>query len=126
MPESTADSAPTHETRTASAHLPLVADGRPSAGTVVPRLALCLGVLVLLLDQATATWRLVKIRDRLAERHATQAELLKQAARFEAQLEGLAAGTALLAQSGNPNAAAIVATLEREGIRIKSDGVATR
>ena len=45
--------------------------------------------------------------------------------KIETQLDALAKGISSLAEKGNPNASAIVATLRQNGVNIKGDAKAT-
>jgi hypothetical protein len=50
---------------------------------------------------------------------ANQAKALEGSQKIEAQLDALAKGVGALADAGNPNAKAIVATLKQNGVSIK-------
>jgi len=66
-------------------------------------------------------WQLYKDRSVLADLRATQRPAYKEAQRLQAQLEGVAAGTAALAETGNANARLIVEALRSRGITIHTD-----
>ena len=59
----------------------------------------------------------------LEELIAGQAEPLEESRRMRSQFQGLVAGTAQLAASGNQAAARIQAELERAGVRFTPDAV---
>lgn len=81
-------------------------------------LALVIGLLTLLGDQVASLVRLSSTRTELQTARAAQEPQLEQARRIEQQLDALATGTSQLAAQGNPNAAAILATLQAQGVTI--------
>lgn len=87
--------------------------------------ALLIGLLTLLADQVAGIVRLSATRTELANARVAQDQPLDQARRIERQLDALATGTAELAAQGNPNAAAIMATLQAQGVSIKAAGPRT-
>ncbi len=89
-------------------------------------IALLIGLLTLLADQVAGIVRLSATREELTEARAQQEAPLEQARRIEKQLDALASGTAELAAQGNPNAAAIVATLQAQGVSIKTPAAAAQ
>ncbi len=89
-------------------------------------IALLIGLLTLLADQVAGIVRLSTTREELTQARAQQDAPLEQARRIEAQLDALASGTAELSAQGNPNAAAIVATLQARGVNIKTPTTATQ
>lgn len=89
-------------------------------------LALLLGLMTVLADQVADIVRLTGVRTELRQAHDAQVAQLEQAGRIETQLDALAAGTARLAREGNPNAAAIVASLQAQGVTINPDGSTSR
>lgn len=90
----------------------------------IARIALLIGLLTLFVDQIADVVRLTATRAELTQARAQQEQPLEQARRIESQLDALATGTAGLAAQGNPNAAAIVATLQAQGISIKPSAAA--
>jgi hypothetical protein len=95
-------------------------------GTSLVKLALLIGLLTLLADQVAGIVRLSTTRLELKEARSAQEQPLDQARRIESQLDALASGTAELASQGNPNAAAVVATLQAQGVSIKAPGAAAQ
>lgn len=101
----------------------MTGDGTPRSLAVI---ALLIGLLTLLADQVSGVVRLTATREELTQAKASQEAPLEQAPRIEQQLDALASGTAELAAQGNPNAAAIVATLQAQGVSIKSPAAAAQ
>ena len=65
--------------------------------------------------------QLLKEQDNLKTLRANQDAIYGNAQKMQAQLDALAAGTARLAQQGNPNATQIVNALRARGITINPD-----
>lgn len=89
-------------------------------------IALLIGLVTLLADQVAGIARLSATRADLSKARTAQEQPLEQARRIEQQLDALATGTAELAAQGNPNAAAIVATLQAQGVSINARGTAAQ
>lgn len=87
-------------------------------GIVLPIL---LGLLTLVLWFGFQTSQLLKERDNLDALSANQQAIYGNAQKLRAQLDALAAGTARLAQQGNPNAQQVVNALNAKGITINPD-----
>ena len=84
-------------------------------------IAVLLGLLAFTADQvAGALSARGAIAAATAEQNA-QAQPLEAARRIEVQVNALAAGTSRLAQSGNPNAARIVAAMQANGIGLHAN-----
>jgi hypothetical protein len=81
----------------------------------LPILLVTCAITGLLLFQA---WQLFGDRSQLAELRAVQRPAYQEAQRLQDQLEGMAAETATLAESGNANARLIVDALRSRGITI--------
>lgn len=73
--------------------------------------------LALVTQQCVSAWDRVQQRHALRDRLAAQAPLLEDTQAVREQLRGLLLETRALAQSGNSNASALVASLERQGVR---------
>lgn len=61
-----------------------------------------------------------RIHDALLKTQEQQKANLEVSARAEAQLDALAKGTKALADSGNPNARAILAVLRQNGVQVNT------
>ncbi|MFQ3595778.1 MAG: hypothetical protein SNJ63_06650 [Sphingomonadaceae bacterium] len=85
-------------------------------------IALLIGLLTLLGDQVASVLRLSSTQAELKTALVEQERQLEQARKIEQQIDALASGTARLARQGNPNAAAIVARLQAQGVTINADG----
>jgi hypothetical protein len=92
---------------------PSVSNG--SGAVIAVATALCLVLGSSLIDIGRASEALQKVDQE-------QAAQIQVSRRAEAQLNSLAKGTQELAEAGNANALAIVATLQQNGIRINSGG----
>lgn len=86
-------------------------------GPFVPILLLALAFLGWLLFQSTQLWN---ERTNLRNAWASQAQVVDNAAKMRAQLDGIASGAARLAQQGNPNAKLLVEELARRGVTINA------
>lgn len=84
-------------------------------GSVLPIL---LGLLTLVIWFGFQTSQLLKERDNLKILGDNQATLYANAQKMRAQMDAIAAGTARLAQAGNPNAQQLVNALRARGITI--------
>jgi hypothetical protein len=84
-------------------------------GIVIPIL---LGLLTLVLWFGFQTSQLLKERDNLKTLSANQAAIYANAQKMRGQMDAIAAGTARLAQAGNPNAQQVVNALRARGITI--------
>ncbi len=80
--------------------------------------ALTLLSFVVLMFLAFQTTQVMRERGVLRQAYAQQDKPVDEAQKLQAQLAGLATGTAKLAQEGNKNAQAIVARLKEMGITI--------
>ena len=92
-------------------------------GIVLPIL---LGLLTLVLWFGFQTSQLLKERDNLDALSANQQAIYGNAQKLRAQLDALAAGTARLAQQGNPKAQQVVNALNAKGITINPDAAPTK
>jgi hypothetical protein len=81
---------------------------------------LLLGGLALLASLAFQTWLLTSERSALVAGHAGQQQTVDNAGKLRGQLDALAADTQRLADTGNPNAALLVAELKKRGITINA------
>jgi hypothetical protein len=81
-------------------------------------IAVCLGLIALGADQIAAALAERAVIAAAATEQSAQAKPLEAAQRIETQLDALASGTSRLAQSGNPNAARIVAAMQANGISL--------
>ena len=79
-------------------------------------IAVLLGLLAFTADQVAATLSARGAIAAATAEQAAQVQPLEAARRIEVQVNALAAGTSRLAQSGNPNAARIVAAMQANGI----------
>lgn len=85
---------------------------------------LLLGLASLVLWFGFQTSQLLSERDNLKTLRANQETIYTNAQKMRAQLDAIAAGTARLAQQGNPNAAQVVEALRQRGITINPDAAA--
>ncbi len=81
-------------------------------------LPILLGLLTLVLWFAFQASQLIKERDNLNTLSTNQHAMHDNAQKLRTQLDVLAAGTARLAQQGNPNAQQLVNALRTQGITI--------
>ena len=81
-------------------------------------LPIMLGLLTLVVWFAFQTNQLIKERDNLNALSTNQQTIYGNAQKLRTQLDALAAGTARLAQQGNPNAQQVVNALRAKGITI--------
>ena len=81
---------------------------------------LLLGGLALLGWLGFQTWQLYSERQALQTAHASQQQTVDSAAKLRASLDTLAADTQRLADSGNPNARALVDELKKRGVTINT------
>jgi uncharacterized protein HemX len=85
---------------------------------------------LLIIGVATTAWgafqayQLVQEHDALRRMHANQENLVQNAAKLRAQLDGIAGDTQRLADAGNANARVIVNELRRRGITINPGAAA--
>lgn len=85
---------------------------------------------LLILGVAIASWsgfqayQLIQEHDALKKLHASQEALVQNSVKLRAQLDGIAADTQRLANSGNANAQIIVNELRRRGVTINPDSAA--
>lgn len=86
-----------------------------SRSVFTPVLLLTLAVLLFTVFQFQAVWNL---SSRLQNQSTSLSETHEQAEKVRAQLNNMATELRLLADSGNNNAKAIVAQLEKRGVRI--------
>jgi hypothetical protein len=84
-------------------------------------LPILLGLLTLVLWFGFQTSQLTKERDNLNTLRSNQQVMHDNAQKLRTQLDVLAAGTARLAQQGNPNAQQLVNALRAQGITINPD-----
>ena len=96
--------------------------GGETRGPFIPMLLLALAVLVLLVFQTTQLYR---TQDSLQQVWEGQQAPLEEAQRLRTQLDGIAAGTARLADRGNVNAKRVVEELRKRGITINPDAPST-
>jgi hypothetical protein len=89
----------------------------------LPLLLVTCAMVALLSFQA---WQIYKDRSVLADLRKSQLPAYREAQRLQDQLEGVAAGTAMLARQGNQNARMIVAALRSRGITIDPDARRSR
>jgi len=83
----------------------------------LPLLLVTCAMVTLLSFQA---WQIYRDRSVLADLRKSQLPAYREAQRLQDQLEGVAAGTAALAEQGNQNARMIVAALRARGITINT------
>jgi uncharacterized protein HemX len=82
---------------------------------------------LLIFGVATVSWsgfqayQLTQEHEALKKLHANQEALVQNSAKLRAQLDGIAADTQRLANSGNANAQVIVNELRRRGVTINPD-----
>lgn len=81
-------------------------------------LPILLGLITLVLWFGFQTSQLIKERDNLNTLRTNQQAMHDNAQKLRIQLDVLAAGTARLAQQGNPNAQQVVNALRAQGITI--------
>jgi hypothetical protein len=96
---------------------PAVAPG-PSPALHSAFVPVLLGLLALLGWLGFQTWLLAAERAALVAAHAGQAQTVDSAGKLRASLDTLAADTQRLADTGNANAALLVAELKKRGITI--------
>lgn len=89
-------------------------------------LPILLGLLTLVIWFVFQTSQLIKERDNLNTLSANQQAIHDNAQKLRTQLDALAAGTARLAQAGNPNAQQVVNALRAQGITINPNAAPTR
>ena len=94
----------------------------PRHGIMLPML---LGLLPLVLWFGFQTYQLAQERGAINTRKANQEKIYANAQKMRAQLDAIAAGTARLAQQGNPHAQQVVAALRARGITINPSTVPT-
>jgi len=90
-------------------------------GAFVPVLLFGLAVLTMLGWQV---WVLSGDREALGAAHSNQQQTVENAGKLRASLDGLAADTQRLAESGNANAALLVTELKKRGITINPNAPA--
>ena len=82
---------------------------------------LLLGLLALLSWLCFQAWMLGNERSALQAAHQGQQQTVENAGKLRASLDGLAADTKALADTGNANAALLVAELKKRGITINAN-----
>ena len=108
------------------AHQAAASAAAHSNKTLSPALPLVLGLLALLswlVFQTTVLW---SERSVLATAHQGQQQTVDNAGKLRGQLDALAADTQRLADTGNTNAALLVAELKQRGITINPNAGATK
>lgn len=85
-----------------------------------------LGLLALAGTLGFQTWQLVSDRAALQAAHAGQQQTVDSAGKLRTSLDALAADTQRLADTGNANAALLVAELKKRGITINAAATATK
>jgi hypothetical protein len=95
--------------------------GAGARSPFVPMLLLAAAVLAVLVFQAT---QLVRDRSNLQQLRANQQQPIAEAQSLRAQLDGVAADTARLAEQGNVNARKVIEELEKRGIKINPERAA--
>ena len=88
-------------------------------------LPLLLGLLALLSWLCFQAWMLGSERSALQAAHQGQQQTVENAGKLRASLDGLAADTKALADTGNANAALLVAELKKRGITINANTAPT-
>jgi|GEM_PF-1106139 len=103
---------------------PALRRARPAAASSAPAalhsafVPVLLGLVALLAWLALQTWLLAGERSALIDAHAGQQQTVDNAGKLRASLDTLAADTQRLADTGNGNAALLVAELKKRGITI--------
>jgi hypothetical protein len=94
-------------------------EARPAAAGSWAILALALALVLVL---GSSLFDLIRTNATLTNVDKEQTAALANSHKSEDQLNALARGTQQLADSGNVNAQAVVATLQRNGVHINADG----
>lgn len=89
-------------------------------------LPILLGLVTLFIWFGFQASQLLKERDNINTLSANQQAIHDNAQKLRVQLDALAAGTARLAQQGNPNAQQVVNALRAQGITINPNASATK
>lgn len=102
-------------------NIPTASQANPGRSAFAPVLLLAVALIALLLFQMT---QLVRERTNLAQSKANQEQPVEESRALRAQLDGIAADTARLAEQGNANAQRVVEQLRQRGITINADSAA--
>jgi uncharacterized protein HemX len=90
-----------------------------------PFLPVLLGALALVVWFGVQNWLLQSERSALQATHASQQQTVENAAKLRQSLDGIAADTQRLADTGNANARLLVEELRKRGVTINPNAAAT-